>query len=78
MTRGTGGVRAMLFQSLIVATWRQALAERVLADVVIAPEIRTSSQLGFGSRGWVIEAGEKAAQARVPELRRLFADAEVS
>ena len=66
---------SMLFQSLIVATWRQVLAERALADLVIAPAIRTSSQLGLGSRGWIIEAGEKAAQARVPELRRLFADA---
>lgn len=66
---------SMLFQSLIVSTWRQVLAERALADLVVLPEIRTPSQLGLGSRDWVIEAGEKAAQARVPEMRRLFAEA---
>lgn len=66
---------SMLFQSLIVATWRHVIAERALADLVIAPEIRTSSQLGLGSRGWLIESGEKAAQACVAALRSLFAEA---
>lgn len=65
---------SMLFQSLIVSEWRQVLAERALADLVIAPEIRTSSQLGLGSRGWVIEAGETAALSRVDEIRRLFTE----
>ena len=65
---------SMLFQSLIVSEWRHVLAERALADLVIAPEIRSSSQLGLASRGWVIEAGEKAAQARVVEIRRLFSE----
>lgn len=50
------------------------LAARALADMVIVPEIRTSSQLGLGSRGWLIEAGEKAAQSRVVKIRRLFAE----
>lgn len=63
---------SMLFQSLIVSEWRQVLAERALADLVIAPEIRTSSQLGLGSRGWLIEAGERAASSRADEIRRLF------
>ncbi len=65
---------SMLFQSQIVSGWRHVLAERALADLVIAPEIRASSQLGLGSRGWLIEAGEKAAQARVAEIRGLFAE----
>ena len=30
---------------------------------MISPEIRTSAQLGLASRNWVIEAGEKAAEA---------------
>ena len=65
---------SMLFQSLIVSGWRQVLAERALADLVITPEIRTSAQLGLASRSWLIEAGETAAQSRLPEIRRLFAD----
>ena len=64
----------MLFQSLIVSGWRQLLAERALADLVITPQIRTSSQLGLGSRDWLIEAGEKAAQFHLVEIRRLFAE----
>ena len=65
---------SMLFQSLIVSGWRQVLAERALADLVITPEIRTSAQLGLASRSWLIEAGETAAQSRLPEILRLFAD----
>lgn len=65
---------SMLFQSLIVSGWRQLLVERVLADLVITPQIRTSSQLGLGSRDWLIEAGEKAAQFHLVEIRRLFAE----
>ncbi len=65
---------SMLFQSLIVSGWRHVLAERALADLVIAPQMRTQSQLGLGSRGWVIEAGEAAAQQHVAEIRQLFAE----
>lgn len=64
---------SMLFQSLIVSGWRHVLAERALADLVIAPEIRATSQLGLGSRGWVTEAGERAALERIDEIRGLFA-----
>lgn len=64
---------SMLFQSLIVSAWRQVLAERALADLVITPEIRSTTQLGLGSRAWVIEAGEKAAEERLGEIRALFA-----
>jgi len=63
---------SMLFQSLIVSGWRHVLAERALADLVIAPEIRTRSQLGLGSRAWVVAAGERAAQARIAQIRQLF------
>ena len=64
---------SMLFQSLIVSGWRHLLTERAQASLVIAPEIRTSTQLGLSSRGWVIKAGETAAVARLPEIKRLFA-----
>lgn len=63
---------SMLFQSMIVSGWRHALAARALADLVITPEIRTSSQLGLASRAWVTEAGERAASAQLPEIRALF------
>lgn len=66
---------SMLFQSLVVSGWRHVLAERQQADLVIMPEIRTSTQLSLGDRGWLIEAGERAAQARVAEIRSLFAAA---
>lgn len=64
---------SMLFQSLIVSGWRHVLAERALADLVIAPEIRSTAQLGLGSRAWVTEAGEKAAEERLGEIHALFA-----
>ena len=64
---------SMLFQSLIVSGWRHLLTERAQANLIIAPEIRTSAQLGFDSRDWVIKAGEAAAVAQLPEIKRLFA-----
>ena len=63
---------SMLFQSMIVSGWRHALAARALADLVITPEIRTTSQLGLASRAWVTEAGERAASAQLQEIRALF------
>lgn len=66
---------SMLFQSLIVSGWQQVLAQRAMADLVLAPEIRTSTQLGLGSRDWLIAAGEASARARLSEMRRLFAEA---
>jgi NTE family protein len=66
---------SMLFQSLVISGWRQLLAERLQADLVITPEIRSSRQLGLSSRGWLIEAGERAASARIADIRRLFASA---
>lgn len=63
---------SMLFQSMIVSGWRHALAARALADLVIIPKIRTTSQLGLASRAWVTEAGERAASAQLQEIRALF------
>lgn len=63
---------SMLFQSLIVSGWRHLLVERAQANLVIAPQIRSSGQLGLGSRDWIIKAGEKAAMERVVEIAQLF------
>jgi len=65
---------SILFQSLIVSGWQQVLAQRAMADLVLVPEIRTSTQLGLGSRDWLIAAGETSARARVREIQRLFAE----
>lgn len=65
---------SMLFQSLIVSGWQQVLAQRAMADLVLAPEIRTSTQLGLGSRDWLIAAGEASVRARLSEMRRLFGE----
>ena len=65
---------SMLFQSLVVSGWRHVLAERALADLVITPDIRTSSQLGLGSRDWLIEAGVRAASAQLVAIRKLFTE----
>ena len=63
---------SMLFQSLIVSGWRHLLTERAQANLVIAPEIRTSAQLGLGSRERLVKAGELAAQKDLELLRKLF------
>ncbi|MCW5659993.1 MAG: patatin-like phospholipase family protein [Burkholderiaceae bacterium] len=68
------GPLSMVFQSMIVSGWRHVLNERALADVVILPGIRRSTeQLGLGSREWLTQAGEKAAQDRIAEIRAVFA-----
>ena len=63
---------SMLFQAGVVSAWRLGLAERVLADLVITPDIRTAAQLGPASRDWVTAAGERAARAQLPQIRALF------
>lgn len=68
------GPLSMVFQSMIVSGWRHVLNERALADVVILPDIRRSTeQLGLDSREWLMQAGEKAAQDRIAEIRAAFA-----
>ena len=62
---------SMLFQSQIVSGWRHVLAERALANVLVAPDIRSPSQLGLASCGWVTEAGEWAASAKLQQIRAL-------
>ena len=64
----TAGV---LFQSFMIAGNRIKDAEVAAADMVLRPEIKTSGQLGFEDRDWVIASGETAARARKDELLRL-------
>lgn len=63
----------VLFQALTIATYRLKESELAGADVVISPELpKTSGQLGFADRKVVTEAGAKAAEAKLTELRGLF------
>jgi NTE family protein len=64
----TAGV---LFQSFLIAGNRIKDTEVAAADIVIRPEIKTSGQLGFEDRDWLIVSGEVAARSMRHELLRL-------
>ncbi len=64
---------SVLFQSFTIATQRIKEHELELANLVIRPRIKTSGQLGFNDREWLIRAGEEAARENLPALRRLIA-----
>jgi len=63
---------SVLFQSFTIATQRIKDHELRQATLVIRPEINSSSQLGFGDRVWIIDAGEKAARNVLPELLKIL------
>ncbi len=61
---------SVLFQTMLISTWRHLLDARSQADIVIAPVIApTGSQYGLGDREWLIKAGEAAAEQALPQLR---------
>lgn len=61
---------SVLFQTMLVSTWRHLLEARKQADVVVTPEIApTTSQYGLSDREWLIKAGEAAAEKALPRLR---------
>jgi len=53
----------VLFQSFMIAGSRIKESELAAADIVIRPDFKTSGQLGFGDRDWLIASGETAARA---------------
>lgn len=60
---------SVLFQTMLISTWRHLLNERSQADVVVSPAIApTSSQYGLSDRDWLIKAGEMAAEKALPQL----------
>lgn len=64
---------SVLFQTMLISTWRHLLAERSQADVVVSPTIApTSSQYGLSDRDWLIKAGEMAAVTALPQLRAVL------
>lgn len=65
-------ITSVLFQSFTIATQRIKDYELGMANLVIRPDIKTSEQLGFEDRHWVIAAGENAALAAMPALLELI------
>jgi NTE family protein len=62
-----------LFQAFNIAVHRLKSAELGRADLVIGPEIAsTSGQLSFADRERIVAAGEQAARAALPKLRAAF------
>ena len=68
----TSSVRVM-FQALNIATFRLKEWEAAGADLIIAPELpKTSGQFGFSDRGMLTEAGARATERMLPQIRTLF------
>lgn len=63
---------SVLFQSVLISSYRHLLHERAQADVVVTPKIAGAGQLGFGDRDWLIKAGVDAAERAMPQLRAAF------
>lgn len=63
----------VLFQAFTITVSRLKATEVVRADVVIAPEIASSTgQFGFGMMAQLIAAGEKAGNDAIPRLLPFF------
>ncbi|MCW5660063.1 MAG: patatin-like phospholipase family protein [Burkholderiaceae bacterium] len=63
---------SVLFQTMTISTYRHLQRERELADLVITPEIPSTSDLALSDREWLIAAGEAAAEKALPALRAAF------
>lgn len=61
----------VLFQSFMIAGDRIKNREVAAADIVIRPEIKTTGQLGFEDRDWLVVSGEVAARSLRHDLLRL-------
>ncbi len=65
---------AMLSHAFVVMEHALAQEETKLADVVIRPDLATVPVTDLAARGQAITAGEEAARAALPQIRRLIAD----
>ena len=63
---------SVLFQSVLISSYRHLLTERPQADLVLSPVIEIRGQLGLGDRDWLIQKGVAAAEAALPQLRAAF------
>lgn len=63
---------SVLFQTMLISSYRLLLSERLQADLVLTPVIETTGQLGLSDRDWLIRVGVAAAEAALPQLRAAF------
>ena len=63
---------SVLFQAVTISTWRHLMTERANADLLVRPFIPQAVSLALSDRAWLVEAGERAAEAMLPELRSAF------
>ena len=63
---------SVLFQSLLISSYRHLQVERAQADLVLSPVIEAQAQLGLADRDRLIAAGVAAAEAALPQLRAAF------
>ena len=69
---------SVLFQAVLISSYRHLLNERSQADLVLSPKIESARQLGFSDREWLIKSGSAAAEAALPQLKAAFAVKESS
>ena len=68
----TSSLRVM-FQALNIATFRLKEWESAGADIIIVPQLpKTSGQFGFADRGMLTDAGARATERMLPQIRTLF------
>ncbi len=63
---------SVVLQTMVISTWQHVLRERALADLLLQPEIPEAGNLSLSDRQWLIDAGERAAEKSLPELRKAF------
>ena len=63
---------SVLFQTMVISSWRHLQSQRQQADLVLSPVIEVSGQLGLSDRVWLIKAGSAAAEAGLPQLKAMF------
>ena len=69
---------SVVFQTLVIASYRHLEREREAADLVLTPAIpRVAWQLGLGEGAHLVQAGADAAERALPRLRELFGQPEV-
>lgn len=68
-----GSTTALLTHAFVVMEHSIAQEETKLADVVIRPDLAKVTATDLGNRSQAIAAGEEAARAALPQVRRLIA-----
>jgi NTE family protein len=72
--RAFGNPAALVTQAFVVMAGTIAKEETKLADVVVQPDLAGISVADLSARERAIAAGEQAARAALPDIRRLIAE----